>query len=160
MRQHDEFDQHSDAPDAVPAGDPIVRREQLLPVGRDEAWEMFGTADGLAEWLADEVELDIRVGAEGVIRWHDGDERLALVEEVAEGRRLVLVWSAPGGPPSLVEMTLDDAAEGGGTHLVIVEVPISVLRAVSTSAIGPADGGPDQGPGSGAPRMAMAVACA
>jgi hypothetical protein len=36
-------------------------------------------------------------------------------------RRVALSWCAPGGDPSLVELTLDDA-EDGRTRMVVVEV--------------------------------------
>ena len=52
--------------------DHVVRREMVLPVDRDTAWENLGDAEGLAGWLADEVELEVRKGAEGIARWTDG----------------------------------------------------------------------------------------
>ncbi|EHN12079.1 hypothetical protein PAI11_10180 [Patulibacter medicamentivorans] len=141
-----------------PVIDPIVRRELLLAADRDTVWSMLADADGLAEWLADEVELDVEPGAEGRLRWDDGEERRAVVEEVADRRRVVLRWWQEGGDPSLVELTLDEV--DGGTRLVVVELPLAVLRAVGERlpAIVVGDG-PAAGGVGGRP-VARALACA
>jgi uncharacterized protein YndB with AHSA1/START domain len=106
-----------------------VRRQTILAVGREKAWRALSDADGLSSWLADEVELEVKEGARGRLRWHSGEERLVTVEEVREHRRLALSWCEPGGEPSLVELTLDDVP--GGTRLVAIEMPLCVLRAVA-----------------------------
>jgi uncharacterized protein YndB with AHSA1/START domain len=108
--------------------DQAVRREVILAVDRDRAWAALGDARELATWLADEVELEIRPGAEGTLRWHDGEERHAVVEEVQEGRRVSLRWWEPGGEPTIVELTLDDAP--GGTRLIVIELPVMALDVV------------------------------
>lgn len=108
-----------------------IRREALLPVAREVAWRALSDAAGLQRWLADEVELEVREGAEGRLRWRGGEERLALVEEVRERERVVLRWREPGGEASLVELSLYDAP--GGTRLVVVELPVPTLRAIATS---------------------------
>lgn len=51
-----------------------------------------------------------------------------MVEEVEQGRRLVLRWWVQDGDPSLVELTLDDVA--GGTRLIVTEIPLAVLDLV------------------------------
>ena len=106
-----------------------IRRETLLPVVREVAWRALRDAEGLRSWLADEVELEVREGAEGRLRWHGGEERLTLVEEVSERERVVLRWREPGGDASLVELTLYDAPQG--TRLVVVELPTPALRAIA-----------------------------
>jgi uncharacterized protein YndB with AHSA1/START domain len=103
-----------------------VRREQILPVDRETAWVALRDAEGLETWLADEVDLEVREGAEGRLRWRDGEERMALVEEVRERRRVSLRWCEAGGEPSIVELTLDDVP--GGTRLVVVELPVLAIR--------------------------------
>ncbi len=108
-----------------------VRREMILPVDRDTAWAALCDADELATWIADEVELEIREGAEGMLRWHTGVERHTVVEEVQESRRLSLQWCEPGGEPSIVELTLDDVP--GGTRLVVIELPLVMLRVAAAS---------------------------
>jgi hypothetical protein len=108
-----------------------VRREIVLPVDRLTAWSRLADATGLQSWLADEVELDIRRGARGTIRWRDGSTRLVEVDEVEQLRRVCLVWREMDGEPSLVELTLDDVEQG--TRLIVVEMPILVLRAVASA---------------------------
>ena len=109
-----------------------VRRETLLPVEREAAWSALRDAEGLAQWLADEVELEVRVGAQGRMRWRTGEERLVTVEEVQECRRISLCWCEPGGEPSIVELTLDDVP--GGTRLVVIELPAVALRTLAAGA--------------------------
>lgn len=122
-------------------GNEAVRREITVPVERDRAWEALRDADGLSRWLADEVELEVREGASGTFRWSSGEQRAATVEEVEEGRRIALRWVRDGGEESLVELTLHDVE--GGTKIVVVEMPVLVLDAVSelvvqsTSGVGP-----------------------
>ena len=107
-----------------------VRRETVLPVDRDTAWSAPCDADGLETWLADQVDLEVRQGAQGTLRLDGGEQRLVTVEEVEQGRRLSLSWREPHGEPSLVEITLDDAPEG--TRLVVVEMPLLALRAIAS----------------------------
>jgi uncharacterized protein YndB with AHSA1/START domain len=109
-----------------------VRREVILEAGREDVWGLVASAEGLRHWLADDVDLPaVRPGAEGTVR--DGDQtRLVIVEEVEEQRRVALTWCAPGGEPSLVEMTLDDDDDGDGrTRLVVVELRLATLRAAT-----------------------------
>lgn len=119
-----------------------IRRETLLPVVREVAWRALRDAQGLEGWLADEVSLDVREGAEGRLRWRSGEERLARVEEVSELERVVLRWRQPGGEASLVELTLYDAPQG--TRLVVVELPVPTLSAIAAGF--ELDGGQARGP--------------
>lgn len=169
MSQHDRSDERDPlgapldlrdgaaAPGPLGPDEPAVRREIVLPVSRDAAWAMLGDPAGLAEWLADEVELELREGAEGRFRWDTGEERRATVEELADRRRLVLRWHEVGGPASIVELTLDEVE--GGTRLVVVEVPERVLRAVGTELVGAVLGAPGGEIGGSSPRM-VALSCA
>jgi uncharacterized protein YndB with AHSA1/START domain len=131
-----------------------MRRETILDAPRDAVWALVADPEGLAEWLADDVELPaVEPGAEGTVL-EDGELRHVTIEEVEDRRRVALSWCAPGGEPSLVELTLDDA-EDGRTRMVVVEVPLVTLRAVAartTSALTIAGGG------QGADRPQMAVA--
>src|SRR4051812_20580972 len=43
-----------------------IEREIELPVPADEAWEAITDAQRLEEWFANDVELDLREGGEGV----------------------------------------------------------------------------------------------
>ncbi|HEY6762818.1 MAG TPA: SRPBCC domain-containing protein [Baekduia sp.] len=120
-----------------------VRRETVLDAPRDQVWSLMADPDGLATWLADDVDLDaVEPGASGTVT-ENGEERFVTVEEVEEGRRVALSWCAPGGDPSLVELTLDDV-EDGRTRMVIVELPLVALRVATTQTIawGAAQRGP------------------
>jgi len=120
-----------------------VRREVVLDAPREDVWAHLAHPDGLEGWLADEVELDaVEPGAEGRVR-EDGEERLVTVEEVEPARRVSLTWCAPGGAPSLVELTLSDDDDPQRTRLVVIELPLVALRAARreittlTQATGP-----------------------
>lgn len=110
-----------------------VRREIVLPADRETAWLKLADAEGLQSWLAEEVDLEVRPGAQGTIRLHDGETRLVEVEEVTPQRRVSLIWREPSGEPSLVELTLDDVQEG--TRLIVVEMPLPALRAVAETIV-------------------------
>src|SRR4051794_27287349 len=125
-----------------------VRRERALTAERSEAWSLLATPEGLEGWLADEVDLDaVEPGAEGVLRWDDGDERSVVVEEVVDGRRVAMRWSASDGPApdTLVEVTLDDH-EDGGTLVRVIELPLRALEVAGAplpvTAGGASSGGP------------------
>jgi uncharacterized protein YndB with AHSA1/START domain len=119
----------------------VVRREVVLPVDLDAAWANLADAEGLEGWLADDIDLDVRPGAEGTARWSDGTERHVVVDEIEVGRRLALCWWAEGEDATLVELTLDEHDDG--TRLVVVEVPVRVVEAVGA---GLPTGGAARGP--------------
>ena len=111
-----------------------LRRETELDAPRDAVWSLVADPDGLATWLADEVELAaVEPGEDGVVL-EDGELRHVTIEEVEEGRRVALSWCAPGGDPSLVELTLDDL-DDGRTRMVVVEIPLVALRAVADRSV-------------------------
>ena len=93
---------------------PSVRREVVLPVDPERAWELITDPDELEGWLADEVELEPEEGGEVYVRFEDGEERWGTVEEVEPERRLAFVWG-----DSRVEWVLQPVPEG--TRLVVVE---------------------------------------
>jgi uncharacterized protein YndB with AHSA1/START domain len=104
-----------------------IRREIVLPVGRERAWELLTEPRELREWLADEVELAPHEGAPLRAAWASGEERAGVVEEVEEQRRLRFRWDDEAtGIPSRVEWTLDDAP--GGTRVIVEERPLVPLE--------------------------------
>jgi uncharacterized protein YndB with AHSA1/START domain len=112
-----------------------VRRETVLDAPRDAVWSLVANPEGLETWLADDVDLPaVTPGAAGTVT-EDGERRHVTIEEVQEGRRVALSWCAPGGDPSLVELTLDDA-EDGRTRMVVVELPLVALRVAARQAAG------------------------
>jgi uncharacterized protein YndB with AHSA1/START domain len=104
-----------------------VRREIVLPVERERAWELLTEPSELREWLADDVDLEAEEGAPLRVAWATGEERAGVVEEVEERRRLRFRWDDDAtGVPSRVEWTLDDAP--GGTRVVVEERPLVPLE--------------------------------
>jgi uncharacterized protein YndB with AHSA1/START domain len=100
-----------------------VRREIVLPVERERAWELLTEPAELSEWLADEVELVAEEGAPLRVEWANGDAREGVVEEVEELRRLRFRWDDDAtGIPSRVEWTLEDAP--GGIRVLVEERPL------------------------------------
>jgi uncharacterized protein YndB with AHSA1/START domain len=95
-----------------------VRREIVLPVERERAWELLTEPGELAGWLADEVEFEAEEGAPLRASWEDGEERAGVVEEVEPERRIRFVWTGTDDA-SEVEWVLADAV--AGTRLVVVE---------------------------------------
>ena len=91
-----------------------VGREIVLAAPAEEVWQALTHADRLCEWFANEVELDLRPGGEGVFRWDDGSLRRASVEVVEPERRFAFRWREEAGeaPATRVEITLAETPEG------------------------------------------------
>jgi len=107
-----------------------VSRSVELDAAPAEVWDALTEEALLAEWLADEVEIEAEPGGEIVCRYADGEERRGEVELVEEAERLAWNWRREGGAqPSRVELVLDAVAER--TRLTVIET--APLRA---------DGGP------------------
>jgi uncharacterized protein YndB with AHSA1/START domain len=93
---------------------PVVNREVVLPVPRERAWELITEPSELEGWLADEVEFEPEEDAPLRVAWDSGEEREGVVEEVADGERIVFRWG-----DSRVEWALED--HPGGTRFVVTE---------------------------------------
>lgn len=145
-----------------------VHRAIVLPISREQAWEVVTDPEQLACWLADEVELDVREGGAARFAWEDGTTRVGVVDELTEQRRIAFRWSEEGGEDagdrvldesgsgpdrgeSLVELTLDDVE--GGTRVSVFEVRTEVLRT------GDVPLQPAGTPSAWTPRMAALSAC-
>jgi uncharacterized protein YndB with AHSA1/START domain len=93
---------------------PVVNREVVLPVPRERAWELITEPSELEGWLADEVEFEPCEDAPLRVAWESGEEREGVVEEVADGERIVFRWG-----DSRVEWLLED--HPAGTRLLVTE---------------------------------------
>src|SRR5262252_8919652 len=82
----------------------MIRKEIVLPAGRDEVWAALTDPRQLEEWFANDVELDLRPGGEARFSWGNGESRTAIVTEVEPEERLAFEWDGEGE----VEFTLDD----------------------------------------------------
>ena len=90
-----------------------VEREVVLDATVDEAWHLLTDPDELAAWLGRPIALDLRPGGAAAYLEPDGTNRLAVIEEVVEGRRLSFVWWEPEeAVPSRVEFELTQVGEG------------------------------------------------
>jgi uncharacterized protein YndB with AHSA1/START domain len=96
-----------------------VTRSVELDAAPAEVWDALTEDALLAEWLADEVELEAEPGGEIVCRYADGEERRGEVELVEEAERLAWNWRREGGAPSRVELVLDAVADR--TRLTVIE---------------------------------------
>ena len=52
-----------------------VERELVLDAPPDEVWDALTEPSRLAEWFANDVELDLRPGGGASFRWGNGEER-------------------------------------------------------------------------------------
>ena len=93
----------------------MIRREIILPAPREEVWDALTEPDRLADWFANDVDLDLRPGGGASFRWSNGESRTATVTEVDPERRLAFEWDDEG----VVAFTLDDDPDG--TRLTVVE---------------------------------------
>ena len=108
-----------------------VMRSIVLPVPPEQAWDALTRPSELAEWLADEVvcDDDLDEGAEAILRWEDGQSRVALVEEADEPRKLAFRWNGEGADDETrVEFTLVELPERE-TLLTVVETGFAPLPA-------------------------------
>ena len=96
-----------------------VSRSVELDAAPAEVWDALTEEALLAEWLADEVEIEAEPGGEIVCRYADGEERRGEVELVEEAERLSWNWRREGGGSSRVELVLDAVAER--TRLTVIE---------------------------------------
>lgn len=112
-----------------------VERVEDLPVPPAELWDAVATPDGLAGWLADEVELDVRPGGTGRVR-DDGEERVVLVDEVVPGRRLSFTWWPWHDRSARSYVEIEVLPNGAGSRLVVRETRLAASpgRAVLSAA--------------------------
>src|SRR5439155_19839994 len=74
----------------------MIRREIVLPATRTEVWDALTDPKRLADWFANEVELELRPGGAASFRWGNGEERRATVTEVEDGERPAFTWDDDG----------------------------------------------------------------
>lgn len=103
--------------------DTAVVRERIFDAPPEEVWEALTDEVLLEQWLADEVELDIREGGRGRFEWEDGDAREAEIVRVEPAERLTWWWWAEGEEAARVDFRLDPTESG--TRLIVVETRAS-----------------------------------
>jgi uncharacterized protein YndB with AHSA1/START domain len=130
-----------------------IDRELVLDVDIAALWLALTDDGWLEQWLADEVELDLRPGGEARFRIGEA-QRSGWVEEIKPPRpagrsgrgsaRLTFWWSQDDEPASRVEFELT-AEEENRTLLRVSETrPLDVLDLIGTRL--PGSGGGSYGP--------------
>ena len=51
----------------------MIRREIVLPAPREDVWEALTEPERLADWFANDVDLDLRPGGGASFRWSNGE---------------------------------------------------------------------------------------
>lgn len=132
-----------------------IQRELQLGAAPADVWQAVTDPDRLAEWLADEVLLELWPGGEAQFRI-GAEIRTGWVEEVSPPHagdrddrfdgvgRLAFWWAADGQPASRVELELIPLS-GNATRLRVVETrPLEILDLVGMPL--PGNGGSRYGP--------------
>lgn len=92
----------------------VAESETLVPATPEETWEAITDPERMADWLAEDAEIELVPG--GDIRV---DERDGFVEEVDRPNRFVFWWHEDDGESSRVEIDL--VPEPDGTRVRVVE---------------------------------------
>ena len=106
----------------------MIRKQIVLPAGRDEVWAALTDPRQLEEWFANDVELDLRPGGEARFSGGNGESRTAIVSVVVPEERLAFEWVGVG----VVEFTLVDDVDG--TRLTVVETSPAWTTALALQA--------------------------
>jgi uncharacterized protein YndB with AHSA1/START domain len=106
----------------------MIRKEIVLPSPREEVWEALTDPGRLADWFANDVELELRPGGRARFRWDNGEERQATVIGVEPAERLAFAWEDEGE----VEFRLADDADG--TRLTVIETAPAWTTALDLQA--------------------------
>lgn len=95
-----------------------VRFERRYDATPDEVWSALTEPERLTRWLANVVELELRLGGRFVLVWHeDGQRTDGSVLALEPGRLLELGWTYPDEPDSAVRFEL--RPDGDGTILIL-----------------------------------------
>jgi uncharacterized protein YndB with AHSA1/START domain len=98
-----------------------ITRSVDLEAPAEDVWRALTDPDLLRDWLAADVDLDVRPGGGGTIAEPDGLVRRALVDEVVPARRLSMHWWPEDGSGPATAVRLDLEPIDGGTRLVVTE---------------------------------------
>ena len=107
---------------------PTVTREIVIPVSPEEAWADVSEADRLAEWMDEDVELDLVEG--GDVRIGD---RSGTVHEIEDGRRLRFTTG-----DSEITFTVEPVVDGARVRVTETGPVMLVAPRLSALALCPA----------------------
>jgi uncharacterized protein YndB with AHSA1/START domain len=97
----------------------VVIRERTLDATPEEVWETLTDEVLLEQWLAADVELDLREGGSARFEFEDGEAYDAEIELVEPDERLAWSWWSGDEGRGRVEFRLEPAV--AGTRLIVVE---------------------------------------
>ena len=106
-----------------------VCREAVFPAPSEEVWSALTDPERLADWFANDVELELRPGGAGIFRWDDGSVRIAEVDAVEEGRRFAFRWRDEEGERGETQVELVLAEVEGGTRVTVRETAAADVQA-------------------------------
>jgi uncharacterized protein YndB with AHSA1/START domain len=95
-----------------------VEREITVPVPAEEAWELVTERRHLEQWLAPEVEIEVRDGGGVRVVGDDGVERTGTVELVEAPNRLRFTWETDEEGPTIVEISVSPIEDGSRIGIV------------------------------------------
>jgi uncharacterized protein YndB with AHSA1/START domain len=113
--------------------DQTVEREITVPLPPDEAWELVTEREHLEQWLAPEVDIDVRRGGDVRVVGDDGVERTGTVELVDAPNRLRFTWEAGEDGPRIVEINVSPIEDG--TRIGIIEREPLHVEAIAGNVI-------------------------
>ena len=101
-----------------------MERSHEFEVSAEELWDAVTDPEQLAEWLGDEVDLDVVSGGEGRVV-DDGETRHVLVDEVEHGRRFTFTWWPEIDRADRSYVEIEVAPSVRGSRLVIRETRVA-----------------------------------
>jgi uncharacterized protein YndB with AHSA1/START domain len=109
-----------------------IERTVILDAPADDVWRAISDEGLLQEWLAPDVELDLRPNGALRCRTEEGEERPGAVELVEDGERLAFHWRRDGAAAqSRVELRLEEIDDG--TRLTVTETGLEAPEASEAS---------------------------
>ena len=108
----------------------MIRREIILPAPREEVWDALTEPDRLADWFANDVDLDLRPG--GGATTHDFTLRIAAVADDVIVTASRIAESRSTATESLAVFSATDIQALGSTSLVDVLRMVPGLNIEST----------------------------
>lgn len=116
----------------------IERDLELPAVDPADLWRALTDPEVLADWLADDAELDPRPGGRVAVTDAEHGDREGEVTEVEPGRRLRWDWWPVGDPDDASAVELVVLPVPGGSRLRVTETALQPVRARLTAGSRPA----------------------
>lgn len=110
-----------------------IARDVHIDAPIDLVWSIVTDPAQIVAWFADEAEIDLRAGGEGVFTFRSSERHPLTVETVDPPHTFAYHWSAAGGgrPADLSQRTRVEFAlseEDGGTRVRVTESGLRELR--------------------------------